>query len=513
MPDFYRDKKLRNLLIIFLSSLPVIIHLYTNFFAGYGYFRDELYYIACSNRLDTGYVDQPPFSILILYINRILFGDSLFALRFIPAVTSGLTVFISCLMTREFGGKTFSMILCSIAVTLAPVYLGMNAFYSMNCFDILFWTLAFYLIMKIISESKQSYWIYLGIVFGLGLMNKIGILWLGFGFLTALLLSDKRRELLTIKPYLCALIALTIFTPYILWNWQNDFAHIEFIKNATSGKYSGLNIIDFISGQFLNVNPISAFIWIPGLYYLLFNHQGIKYRILAIIYITVFIILILNGHSKAEYLAPAYVMLFASGSTFIDKKTVVRSRWIRYVIMYPLIITGILFAPLAIPVLSVETYIVYAKQLGRTPSSSENKELSELPQFYADMHGWEEMAKNVSEVYLSLPREERLRTIVFGRNYGEAAAMEFYRNLYPIPRVISSHNNYWLWGYPQIEDPVIIIIGGNKEDHEKLFETVDEKLTHISKYSMPYENNLPIFIAGKMKVPISEEWSKIKNYD
>lgn len=513
MPDFYRDTKYRNLLILFLSSIPFLIHLYTNLYAGYGFFRDELYYIACTNRLDTGYVDHPPFSIFILYINRLLFGDSIFALRFIPALNSGLTVFITCLMAREFGGKTFSIILSSIAVILAPIYLGMNAFYSMNSFDLLFWALAFYLIMLIIDESKMSYWIYLGLIFGFGLLNKIGILWLGFGFLAGLLATDKRKELLTLKPYLCTFIALAIFSPYIIWNFQNDFAHIEFIKNATSGKYSGLDIFDFITGQFMNVNPVSAVIWLSGLYYLMFNHQGVKYKMLVIIYFSAFLILILNGHSKAGYLAPAYTMLFAAGSTYIDKKTVVRSRWVRYAIMYPLILTGFIFAPVALPILPVETYIGYSASIGMKPSTSENKELSELPQFYADMHGWEKLAENVSKVYETLPRDERLRTIVYGRNYGEASALEFYRAKYPIPRIISSHNSYWIWGYPEIEDPVIIIIGGSLNDHLETFEEVNEILVHTAEYSMPYENNIPIFIAKRMKVPISYLWDRLKNYD
>ena len=513
MPDFYRNPRLRIILLLSLSSIPLLIHLYTNAFAGYGYFRDELYYIACSNRLDIGYVDQPPFSVMILYLNRMLFGDSLFALRWIPAFNSAITVFIICLMTIKLGGKTFAIILSSAAVIFAPVYLAMNTYYSMNSFDIFLWALAFYIIILIINESKLSYWIFLGIVIGLGLLNKIGFLWLGAGLFIGLLFSDKRKELLTFKPYLSALIALAIFTPYIVWNFQNDFAHIEFIRNATSEKYSGLGFTNFIIGQLLNMNPVSLVIWLSGIYYLFFNNDGKKFRILAIIYITTFLILIINGHSKAEYLSPAYTSLFAAGSVFIEKKTFVRLWWIRYAVIIPLVVIGLLIAPLALPILPVEAYIQYSESMGVSPSTSENKELSQLPQFYADMHGWDEMAKNVSTVYQFLPREDRLRTIIFGQNYGEASAMEFYRDKYPIPRTISSHNSYWLWGYGNNENPIVIIIGGDKEDHLKAFESVEEKLIHTAEYSMPYENNIPIFIARNLKEPIPELWKKIKNYN
>ncbi|MCY7362709.1 MAG: glycosyltransferase family 39 protein, partial [Ignavibacteria bacterium] len=108
--------------------------------------------MACSNHLNTGYVDHPPFSILILYLNRLLFGDSIFSIRFLPALASGLTVFITCLMVMKFKGKTFAIILASICVILTPVYLGSSSYFSMNSFDILLWALAFYLIILIINE-------------------------------------------------------------------------------------------------------------------------------------------------------------------------------------------------------------------------------------------------------------------------------------------------------------------------------------------------------------------------
>ncbi len=493
--------------------MPLLIHLYINLFEGYGYFRDELYYIACSNRPAAGYVDQPPLSILLLNLSRNFFGDSLFALRSLPAVLSGLTVYLTCLLVKETGGKTFATILAALAVILSPVYLAMNSYYSMNSIDIFLWSLAFYLVILIINKDKTVYWVILGFVIGLGLLNKTGFLWFAAGLISGLLLSDKRKELLTFRPYLTVLTALIIFSPYVIWNFQNDFAHIEFIRNAVSIKYSGLDYSDFILGQLLNQGPVSVFIWVTGLYFFLFYETGMKFRIVAVIFLSVFFILLINGHSKAEYLSPAYTVLFAGGSVLIERKTIVRLNWIRYVLLIPLCLSGILTAPLAAPLLPVGTFINYSNALGIKQSSSENKELSELPQFFADMHGWEEMASNVSKVYMSLQREERLRTVVYGQNYGEASAMEFFRNKYPIPRTISSHNSYWLWGYGNIDDPVMIIIGGKKEDLDEIFEEVEVSLIHTADYSMPYENNLSIFIARKMKIPVNELWQRIKNYN
>lgn len=501
--------------IIILCCIPLLLHLYVNIFAGYGYFRDELYYIKCSGseQLSFGYVDHPPFSIYILSLSRLLFGESLFAVRLIPALASSLTVLFTCLMVLKLKGKTAALIISSVSVIFAPVYMGMFGFYSMNFIDILIWSVASYLIIVIIDNDKLSYWILLGLTLGIGLLNKIGILWLCFGFSLGLIITDKRKVLLTFKPFLCALIALLIFSPFIIWNFMNDFAHLEFIRNATSGKYSNLNVKDFILGQILNMNPATVFVWLPGLYYFLFNKEGRKYRILSIIYLSSFAILIINGHSKAEYLAPAYTMLFAGGGVFIEKISTVKFKWLKYAVVITVIFLGIIAVPFALPVLPVEEFIKYSEKLGRSPSSSEDKELSKLPQFYADMFGWEELALDISKVCSNLSDEERKNAVVFGRNYGEAAAVDFYSSKYTLPKAVSSHNSYWIWGYGKSIGSVVIIIGGIKEDHLKLFENVEQALIHTSEYSMPYENNIPIFIAKNPKVPLEKLWIDIKHFD
>jgi len=148
-----------------------------------------------------------------------------------------------------------------------------------------------------------------------------------------------------------------------------------------------------------------------------------------------------------------------------------------------------------------------------TPSSSEDKELSELPQFYADMFGWEELARDISKVYLSLTEDERKRAVVFGQNYGQAGAVDFFRNKYPLPNAVSGHNSYWIWGFDKTEDPVLIIIGGNRDDILKLFDNAEQVLIHTAKYAMPYENNIPVFIAKNPKAPLDQLWKKIKHFD
>jgi hypothetical protein len=503
-------------LILFFALIKLLIHLYTNAFAGYGIFRDELYYLSCSSRPDFGYVDQPPFSIWALGLSRLLIGDSVFALRLLPALLGAATVFISGLMVKKMGGGKLAITFASLAVILAPIYLAMNTFYSMNAFDIFLWSLAYYIIILIVKDDKPNLWIWFGVILGIGLLNKISFLWLCFGFFIALLFTDRRKLLMTSKPWITAGIAIMLFLPFVIWNSMNDWAHIEFIRNAQLYKYSGITRWDYVNGILFIMNPATAIIWLMGLFYLFFSKDGKHFKIIGIIFIVTFLILLISGKSKSEYVAPAFIPLLAAGGILLEKINQLKYwRWLKHVVIISLIVSGILIAPLALPILPVEKYIVYADALGFGPSTPEGKELAELPQFYADMFGWEELAKTVSSVYKTIPDEEKNTTLVFANNYGDAGAIEYYSKKYLLPRVISAHNNFWIWGWNYSNEEIknVIIVGGREENHLNSCGFVKAQAIHKAKYVMPYENNLPIFLCKDVFRSFNEIWRESKNYN
>jgi hypothetical protein len=490
--------KLLNSEIVIILAFALIkfaIHIYTNTFAGYGIFRDELYYLSCASRPDFGYVDHPPFSIWVLGFIRLLIGDSVFAIRLLPALLGGVTVFITGLIVIELGGKRLAVTIACLSVLLAPIYFAMNTIYSMNSIDIFIWAVSFYLTVLLIKDEKPFLWILLGIVFGIGLMNKISILWLGFGLLVSIILTGKRKSLKTIWPYVTAGMAFLFFIPFIIWNATYDWAHIEFIRNAQLYKYSGLSRLDFVKWIIIEMNPATILIWLFGLFYFFFNKNGKQFRILGIIFVVTFLILFISGKSKSEYLSPAFTALLAAGGILFEKiNQLTYWRWVKYAIIIPLIVSGISIAPLALTILPTDIYISYEKTIGINHPNSESKDLPELPQFYADMFGWEDLAKNVSKIYQSLPEEERKKTLVYCSNYGRAAAIEYYSKNYPLPRVICPHNSYWYWSPDTGRYTTLIIIGGNIEDHLHSLHEVFEAGFHFAKNAMPYENNLTIFI-------------------
>ena len=500
--------------LLVISLFTLIIHLYTNLFASYGIFRDEFYYIACTNHLAAGYVDQPPLSIYLLFISRLLFGDSLFAIRLLPAITAALTVYFTGLLTIRIGGGLTAVLIACITLAFSPIFLAMNTIYTMNSFDHFFWVLSAYFVVRIIQEEKISLWIILGVVIGLGMLNKISMAWFGAGLIAGIIFTPLRAQLKTPRPYIAAAIALLIFSPFIIWNVTHDFAHLEFMRNASRFKYSSLTPIDFMSGQLLLAGPLTIFVWLPGLIFLLVGRKVKQYRILGIIFLSTFLLLVINWHSKAEYLAAAYPLVYAGGGVFFERVLSGKSyEWLKYGLTGLIVVTGFIAMPMALPVLPVKTFISYSKFLGMSPQNSENKELAELPQFYADMFGWEELASDVSKVYQSLPDSEEAGTVIFAHNYGEAGALEYYSSRYKLTSVICPHNSYWYWAHPDTNKiRTIIVIGGNIEDHRSACRNVTVGTVHEARYSMPYENNLPIYICRDIYRSLEEIWRQARTF-
>jgi hypothetical protein len=138
--------------------------------------------------------------------------------------------------------------------------------------------------------------------------------------------------------------------------------------------------------------------------------------------------------------------------------------------------------------------------------------LGVLPQYYADMFGWREMAEKVAAVYWSLPVQDRARAVFFGNNYGEAAAIDVFGHRLGLPPAISGHNNYYIWGPGGRDGSVIIIVGGSTKHYADLFSSFEIAGQIATPYAMPYETDQPIYVLRGMKMPLQDYWPKVKSY-
>ena len=497
---------------VYFASLKLLIHFLAN--SQYGYFRDELYFLACGEHLDWGYVDHAPLIGAAARLSRALMGDSLFAIRFLPAVAGALKVLLTGLLAREFGGKRFAVALACLCVIIAPSYLASDNLFSMNAFEQVLWVACAYSVVLVIKRDDGRFLLLLGLLAGLGLQNKHSMLFFGFGIVMGLLLTPARRFFTSRWLWAAGAIAFIIFLPNLIWQQQHGWPTIELLSNVrATSKNVSLSPLEFIGQQFFILLPLTAPVWLAGLWFFFFDTEGKRYRVLGIAYIVVLVLMILLK-GKNYYLLPAYPMLFAGGAVWCEK--LIQNRrslsWLRVAYPLLLIVGGTLVAPLAMPVLRVETLLRYQQALGIQLPKTEVAHEGVLPQHFGDMFGWEEMTAKVAEVYHSLPPEEREKAAIFANNYGEAGAIDLFGKRYNLPKAISSHQSYYLWGHGNYDGSVVIILGDEKEDAEEVCQSVEER-TRVGVPLAMEEENFNILICRGLKEPFPEIWKKIKNWN
>jgi 4-amino-4-deoxy-L-arabinose transferase-like glycosyltransferase len=505
--------------LLTIAAIAVLIHFATNLgLGGYGYFRDELYYIACSRHLAAGYVDHPSLSILLLWVELHLFGSSLFALRIFPALAAGAMVFLTGRLAREMGGGRFAQMLAALAVLIAGVYLAICSFYSMNALDLVFWAACALVLARIVNTGEARLWLWFGLIAGLGLENKLSVLFLCFGLAVGLVLTENRRFLPGKWLWLGGAIAILLLVPNLIWEVRNGWPTSEFVHNAQLYKNNHASIPAFALSQVILLNPFNAPIWLIGLYYCLFANQGRRWRIFAWIYLTVFAVLAIQG-GKPYYAAPVYPLLLAAGAVAIEQFAAAREWGVIFKrgCAVALVIGGIIAAPLAIPVLPPRTLAAYAAASGVTGSQDtlvgERQRRSALMQPFADRFGWPEMVETVASAYASLPPGQRARAAIATSNYGEAGAIDFFGSRYGLPNAISGHNNYWLWGPGSYEPEVVVTVGVPRERLEAVCGQVTQAATTSCDYCMPFEDGAPIFVCRGLKRPLSTLWPTLRSYN
>src|SRR6266496_4476819 len=242
------------ILIILFSGVALLVHLLTN--GRYGYFRDELYYIACGRHLAFGYVDQPPLSILLLRLSELLLGSSLFAIRLLPALAGAATVTITGLMARELGGRAWAIALACAGSLCALFNLAVGNFFSMNAFEPLFWMGCVYLFVLIINGGSPTLWLWFGALLGLSLENKHSTAFFAVGIFVALLLTPQRRHFAEKWIWLGGVLAFAVSLPNILLQAQHHWPTYELLNNIShSNKNVALNPLQFIAQQIVFMNP------------------------------------------------------------------------------------------------------------------------------------------------------------------------------------------------------------------------------------------------------------------
>ncbi len=491
-------------LVALFFGLKLLVHLLV---AGrYGYHADELYFIECSKHLAWGYVDQTP---LVPWLTRVvgeLTGWSLFGLRTLPALAGATNIAMTLLLVREWGGGRIAQTLAGTAMLIAPAYLQMASLVHIPVLESLIWTSAAYVIVRIIKLDQPRLWLAVGVLAGVGLLNKPTMALWGVGLAVGLLAGPHRTHLKSGWLWLGVLAAFLLFLPNLLWQRSHEWATLQFLTNIEAGVLAAIPRHLFLLGQLLYLHPLAIPLAFAGLYYL-FTPAGERFRLFGWIYVVCLLVFVAE-RGKPYYLAPAYPPLFAAGATWLEQRFTERPSRYPTLIVAAQLIGGAFTALFALPIASLPTAdAVISKLLGWV--------VPDPTMITGDFHreyGWREQAAAVGGVFRSLPEPERARVIVLAHNYSEASAIDFFGREWGLPPASSGHMNYYLWGPPTVRDATVIAFGMPLSALPAGCTSVAEVAKTYHPLAIGTENKLPVYTCHYSGVFSAEAWRKLKRY-
>lgn len=500
-----------NAILIYLALVSFTGHMLVA--GNYGYFRDELYYLADGRHLAFGYVDQPFLIGWLAALMNLLAGDGLVAIHVIPALAGGCLVAVTGLIARELGGGRLAQALAATGALVTVVFMATASIFSMDILDALWWTLGTYLAVRLIHREQPRLWLAFGVVAGVGLTTKLTILFFGLALVAGLLLTPARAAFRQRWIWLGGAIAFAGLLPYILWNAANGWPTVEFWHHY--GGLSGGGPLGLLANVLLILNLVNLPLVIAGLYFYFRAPAGKPYRALGWAFVALYVLFtVINA--KAYFIGPAFPLLLAPGAVIFERARLThRARWINPTYFAALVLSGLFFAPVAMPLLPPATYAshyAFLTALGNGGAGQASGQ-TPFPQYLADRFGWDAMTAQVARVYDGLPASERAQACIYTQNYGEASALDFFGPRDHLPPAISGHNNFYLWGPGNCSGQVLITVNIPQSDLLKSYGSVVAAGTISCQYCEDYENGAPLYIAMRPKFSVRNVWSTTKHYN
>jgi 4-amino-4-deoxy-L-arabinose transferase-like glycosyltransferase len=415
--------------------------------SGYGYHRDELYFLAAGRHLAWAYADQGPLTPLIARAMSEIAPDSLTILRLPSAIAAGLVVLTTAQLTREFGARSRAQLIAAASAAVGVIVLFTGHLLETSTFDLLAWTVVTWLAVRAVRTGDDRLWLAAGAVLGVGLLNKPLPAFLGLGLLAGVVVAGPRRLLRDPYVWLGALIALVLFTPWIIWQADHGWPQIDVSRSIAEGHSTSSEpwwaVVPF---QFLLVSPLLAPIWIAGLVRLFRDPSLGEYRFLGWAWLILAVVFMASG-GKPYYLAGLLPALLASGAGWVDEWLERGRRRPRMAALVGAIaLSAVIDAVIALPILPAKD---------ADPVVAVNGDVGETI-------GWPGFTRTVAGVYGRLP--EGQGAVILTGNYGQAGAIDRYGPSLGLPGAYSGHNAYGDWGPPPNGAAPVIAIGLDESD-------------------------------------------------
>lgn len=479
--------------------------------------RDEYLHLDQAHHLAWGYLSVPPVTSWFSYIILQL-GNSVFWVKFFPALFGALTLLIVWKTIELLKGNLYALILGAICVLLSCL-LRLNMLYQPNSFDVLCWTALYYVLIQYLT-SENTKWLYFGaVVFAFGFLNKYNILFLLLGLIPAILLSKQRKMLAKKEFYFALILGLVLILPNLYWQYSNHLPIVHHMKELAETQLVNVNLNDFLKEQILFFIG-GLLVILAGLYAVLFYKPFKKYQLFfASFFFTLLIFIYFKA--KAYYAIGLYPIYIAFGAVYIAE--ILNTGWKRFLKPVFILIPLLLFIPIynvAFPNKSPEYMVAHSepyKKLGLL--RWEDGKDHHLPQDFADMLGWKELARKTDSLYALLPNQKE--TIVLCDNYGQAGAINYYTK--KGIKAVSFNADYLNWFDLTIKYKNLIRVKDFEENDKEMKETspyfesavIGGQVTN--QYARGYGATIFIFKNAKVDInkrleqEINEEKSDIIN--
>jgi 4-amino-4-deoxy-L-arabinose transferase-like glycosyltransferase len=473
-------------LLCAIAAFTLLLHLFTG--NRYGFNRDELAILEDARHLAWGYVSYPPLTPFLGRIALLLFGTSLSGFRFFSALAQAIGVVLTGRMAKEMGGGCAAQIIAALAAV--PFCLGAGALMQYISFDYFAWVLTAFFVVKLLRSNQPRWFLGIGAAIGLGMMAKYTMLFFAAGVLAGILLTDARKYLRAVWPWIGLLLSLVIFAPNFLWQLRHHFVTYDFLKFIHLRDIREGLTQYFLPGQF-EMTLLSFPLWIAGLYFCLRTEAGKRFRSLAWMYLVPLVAFLL-AKGRDYYLAPAYPMLYAAGAVWVES-------WMRE--LQPkragLARAGIAAALL----LSIAGAIAVALPIA--PVGSKWFHLADKVNVtFRDEIGWQEFVATLANLRDSLPAQDRAQLGILVENYGEVGAVNLYGPAHGLPGAISGVNSSWERGYGDPAPQTVIIVGFSRDFVEANFTSCHLAAQVTNSYGIVNEETTErkdIFLCGPPK--------------
>lgn len=485
-----QNNRISWLIILTLAGIKLLIHLFAH--DNYELHRDAYLYYAQSEHLSWGYVAVPPAIAFIGKLATSIFGNTVFGLRFFPALIGAVNIIIIGMFTRDLGGKKIAIALACLAYLFSPAYLHVNTLFQPVAFNHFYWILSTYLFYKLVSRNDPKMWLWIGLVFALGFLNKYSIVFLYSAFGLALLFS-RYRHLYRSRYFLMSVaLGLVIISPNLIWQYNNSWPVLQHMDELRRTQLVHVEPSGFVLDQFL-MNAQALFLWIAALLVLLFHKNERDYRLFGLTYILVFA-LILAGSGKAYYTLGIYPLLFVFGGYFVEKYV---KRYLKPVFI--VLVISMAFGLYGSLPFDGIPFVTFEKAVNKGAFRWEDGVQHDIPQDMADMTGWKAIGEAVTNIYLELGEENKDNCHIYCYHYGQAGAVMFYGKAHHIPQPISPNGSFVFWSPDSISNEYVIFVHsdlGNTVNPDSLLPTYFEKV-HLKKViDNPYfrENGTRIYL-------------------